>query len=210
MKYQEVKRAIAEPLRTVSRDWVGGCYQRSELADGVYEMKDLAYAYACKEQIRLQFYTKNGKIVYRPQDSKRTFTTIDEALGNGGRQSWLLDCFRVSEHGLLLQFLPKYSQSLNEAARIRLNVLNHLEDAVDDATYEQEAERYHSEIRHDFARRLWLTGNFQAWYDDGFAASDIINCSDREVVVLSIEDCRKYMKIIFNRRSADTRCLMYV
>lgn len=133
-----------------------------------------------------------GKACLREGRSQRVLANLDEALA-GGRQKWLLAGYYISSEGLTIRFLPKMSTHLQrEAERLESKL-----QGMDETSRREWSNAYAERIYSEYAVKLVLTGRFQFWFNTGPYSSDIVSCDGRRVLMLSIDDGRKEMRVRF-------------
>lgn len=167
-----------------------------------FSLEAMANLYEWQEIIDLRFFVPQPDYIrYRLHDSKHTSTDISDLLPDGGRKAWLLDGYEVGDDGMILKFIPRYSQTFVEAARKRHEALKRAEaDGLSEDECDELEDDYTRELLEKFARTIYATGAFQAWHNIASGDGEIIVCNEDKISVLLIECGHKDQKIIFDRK----------
>lgn len=158
----------------------------------VYGLADLADSTMSQERIELRFFSRD-KVLFRLDGAQRALTNLDKVLPEG-RSRWLLDGYSVDgQNGLTLEFLPRYSCKLAEQAQAMYR------QAMDFSgeQYSTAIAEYAAELRQRFLRRVFVSGNFQAWENLGVDAVAIV-AGARRICVFEVEDEIKARKTVFD------------
>lgn len=208
MSYQKMQAALDTEQKGIRTLWKEAIY-RHEDNFPMYGLHDFGSSITVKvERLDIRFFSK-GEINYRLRDSKLIHESLDVALGGGGRTAWLLNGCAISSDGLVLDFLPRYSMRLSEDARQRLRQLDELElpdDDEGDRLWNAERDRLADEIYDKYTKRVYLTGNFQAWIVRGDVSGEIVDCNGERIVSITIENGKKEHKVAFDLKGRKAPC----
>lgn len=158
----------------------------------ICRLADLADSTFSDERVDLRFFSRS-KILFRLDGTQRALSDLDKALPEG-RSRWLLDGYSVdAENGLVLEFLPRYNGRVVDLAQAMLhNVLSLSGDA-----YRNTAEAHGEELRKKFLRRVFVSGEFQAWENLGVDAV-VIGANQKRICVFEVEDEVMARKTVFD------------
>ena len=158
----------------------------------IYRLDDLADSTLKEERIELRFFSRS-RILFRLEGTERALADLDKVLPEG-RSHWLLDGYSVdAENGLTLEFMPRHACRLAECAQAMCReVISLSGDAYRDA-----AQARNEALRQQFMRRVFVSGEFQAWEDLG-ADAVVISANQKRICVFEVEAEIKARKTVLD------------